>query len=156
VLWHPGHSRPSARVAEVLREEEKAGVTRVETYAKVATMARELRERVRAGVAELVKSHGPLVALGASARGVVLLNHCGLTPADVAFAVDDTLLKQGKLMPGCHVPVRGWDAIPAGREVACLLLSWNYRDEVLAKLRARTSRARVLVPLPKLEELRLE
>ena len=37
-----------------------------------------------------------------------------------------------------------------------LLLSWNYRREILAKLRARTSNARVLIPLPTVEQISLE
>ena len=68
--------------------------------------------------------------------------------------VDDTPLKQGKLMPGCPVPVHDpGRRVNKGTKVAGLMLSWNYRREVLAKLAARTSRARVLVPLQALEEV---
>ena len=80
-------------------------------------------------------------------------NYCGLGRADVDFVVDDTPLKQGKLMPGCHVPVHDWTKIAKGTKVAGVMLSWNYRREVLAKLAARTLDARVLVPLPALEEV---
>src|SRR4029077_16923221 len=96
-----------------------------------------------------------VVGLGASARGVVLMNYCGLSPDDIDFVVDDTPLKQGKLMPGCHVPVHDWTKIPKGAKVAGLMLSWNYRREILAKLATRVARARVLVPLPTVEEVAL-
>jgi novobiocin biosynthesis protein NovU/D-mycarose 3-C-methyltransferase len=144
---------PSARVAEILAQERAAGLDRVETYARVASLARTLREGVAARVRALRGTADVVVGLGASARGVVLMNYCGLGRADVDFVVDDTPLKQGKLMPGCHVPVHDWTKIAKGTKVAGLMLSWNYRREVLAKLAARTSSARVLVPLPALEEV---
>jgi 2-polyprenyl-3-methyl-5-hydroxy-6-metoxy-1,4-benzoquinol methylase len=146
---------PSPRVAALLAEERAAGLERAETYARIAGLARALREGVRDGVRALRRSADLVVGLGASARGVVLMNYCGLGPADVDFVVDDTPLKQGKLMPGCHVPVADWTKIPAGAKVAGLMLSWNYRREVLAKLAARAAEGRVLVPLPTLEEVAL-
>jgi SAM-dependent methyltransferase len=146
---------PSARVAALLAEERAAGLERPETYAYIASLAGALREGVREGVRALRGSADLVVGLGASARGVVLMNFCGLGPEDVDFVVDDTPLKQGKLMPGCHVPVHDWTKIPEGTKVAGLMLSWNYRREVLAKLAARVTEARVLVPLPALEEVAL-
>jgi SAM-dependent methyltransferase len=148
-----GARPPGARVAEILAEERAAGLERAETYARIATLAGALREGVREGVRALRGEADVVVGLGASARGVVLMNYCGLGRADVDFVVDDTPLKQGKLMPGCHVPVHDWTKIAKGTKVAGLMLSWNYRREVLAKLAARTSEARVLVPLPALEEV---
>jgi SAM-dependent methyltransferase len=146
---------PSAGVTEILARERAAGLERPETYARVAGLARALREGVGARVRALRGTADLVVGLGASARGVVLLNYCGLGPADVDFVVDDTPLKQGKLVPGCHVPVHDWTKIPKGTKVAGLMLSWNYRREILAKLAARTSQARVLVPLPVLEVVEL-
>jgi SAM-dependent methyltransferase len=146
---------PGARVEEVLAEERAAGLLHAETYASIAGLALALREGVRSGLRALRASSDIVVGLGASARGVVLMNYCGLTVADIDFVVDDTPLKQGKLVPGCHIPVHDWTKIAKETKVAGLMLSWNYRREVLAKLAARTSRARVLVPLPTLEELTL-
>jgi SAM-dependent methyltransferase len=148
-----GAPPPSARVVEILAEERAAGLDRAETYGRVASLARTLREGVSARVRALRGSADAVVGLGASARGVVLMNYCGLGRADVDFVVDDTPLKQGKLMPGCHVPVHDWTKIAKGTKVAGVMLSWNYRREVLAKLAARTLDARVLVPLPALEEV---
>jgi len=143
------------RVEALLAEERAAGLERFETYAAVAGLAARLRAGLRARVARLRERYDTVVGLGASARGVVLLNTCGLSVADLDFVVDDTPFKQGKLVPGCHIPVHDWSRIPAGREIGALLLSWNYRAEILAKLSARTPKAHVVVPFPVLDELTL-
>jgi SAM-dependent methyltransferase len=145
----------AARVDALLAEERSLGLDRAATYASVAPLALALRDGVRSGLAELRRSVDLVVGLGASARGVVLMNYCGLTTGDLAFVVDDTPLKQGRLVPGCHVPVADWTRIPKDGNIGCLMLSWNYRREVLDKLRARTSNARVLIPLPTMTEVRL-
>jgi hypothetical protein len=143
-------------VPALLADEARAGVTRLETYTAVGAVAEALRRDLPARLRALRGAPPrPVVALGAPARGVVLLNHCGLGPTDVDVVVDDTPLKRGKLVPGARIPVADWSAIPRDADVVGLLLSWNYRGEMLAKLRARTSRARILVPLPKIEELSL-
>lgn len=146
---------PSPRVAALLAEERAAGMDRFEAYAGVAARAERLRDGLRAAVRRLAAQGGPLVGLGAPARGVVLLNYCQLGPADLGFVVDDTPLKQGTRVPGRGIPVRPWSAIEPDQDVTALLLSWNYRAEVLGKLRRRTKRARVLIPLPEIEELAL-
>jgi SAM-dependent methyltransferase len=143
----------SARAEALLADERAAGLDRFEAYAGVAPRAAALRERLRAAVERLRGERGPLVGLGAPARGVVLMNYCGFTADDVRLVVDDTPLKQGKLVPGCRVPVRGWDAIAPGEDVTGLMLSWNYRAEVLGKLARRTTRGRVVIPLPELQEV---
>jgi hypothetical protein len=84
------------------------------------------------------------------------MNYCGLSVRDVDFVVDDTPLKQGKVMPGCHVPVHDWTKIPRDGDLGCLLLSWNFRAEILAKLAAHTAHASILVPLPTTEEVQLD
>ncbi|HVR01853.1 MAG TPA: class I SAM-dependent methyltransferase, partial [Polyangia bacterium] len=144
------------RVAELVAEERDAGVHRASTYASIAHHALALRLGIWSGLRELRKSADLVVGLGAPARGVVLMNYCGLTTADLDVVIDDTPLKQGKLVPGCHIPVGDWTRIPKDANIACLMFAWTYRSEILEKLRARTSHARVLIPLPAVEEVRFD
>ena len=152
---------PSARVAALLAPPPpprgaRRGLERAETYARIAgSRPRAARRRARVGVCAL-RAARRTSSSGWARRRVASssMNYCvARASADVDFVVDDTPLKQGKPMPGCHVPVHDWTKIGKGTKVAGLMLSWNYRREVLAKLAARTSRARVLVPLPALEEV---
>ncbi|HTM44438.1 MAG TPA: class I SAM-dependent methyltransferase [Polyangiaceae bacterium] len=145
----------SPRVQALLAEEESAGVAQLAVYQGIAARAAALRVSLLRKVKELREGCEVVIGLGAPARGVVLINYCNLSAQDLNFVVDDTPLKQGKLVPGKHIPVFDWGHIDNDQKLGCLLLSWNYRSEVLEKLKARTRRARVLIPFPAMEEVSL-
>lgn len=92
-----------------------------------------------------------VVGFGAPAKGVTLLNYCGLGPNDITFLVDSTPAKQGRFMPGVHIPVYP-EAYLKGKSVdAILVLAWNYRDEVMRKIKQLVrSPVTVIIPFPTL------
>lgn len=93
-----------------------------------------------------------VAAFGAPAKGVILLNFCGLDQRDIAFAVDSTVQKQGRFVPGTHIPVYAEEYLKDAPADAILVLSWNYRDAVLKKLRHLLRHPVTLIfPFPKLE-----
>jgi hypothetical protein len=140
---------PSAEYRELLAKERARGVMDVASYAVIGEHIREITESLRTAVADLTRKYGKLAALGAPARGVVLLNTCGFGRDEIAYVIDDTPLKQGRLMPGTHIPVMGWDHLEKEPAQAFILLSWNYKRDMLQKLKERVPRGKVLVPLPK-------
>lgn len=93
-----------------------------------------------------------IAGFGAPAKGVTLLNYCGLGVDKISFIVDSTLLKQGRFFPGLKIPIHK-EAYLKGRKVDyCLILAWNYSDEILKKLKKiNKERMRAIIPLPNLE-----
>lgn len=90
-----------------------------------------------------------VVGFGAPAKGVTLLNYCGLGVRDIAFVVDSTVQKQGRLVPGVHIPVYAEEKLAQIRPDAILILSWNYRDEILRKIKKQVKRTvAVITPFP--------
>ncbi|OFZ22292.1 MAG: hypothetical protein A2X94_02245 [Bdellovibrionales bacterium GWB1_55_8] len=150
---------PSKRVTELLAQEAAKGFTDIRSYQGVPARVAAFRMELRSRVAELKRRYGKkLIALGAPARGVVILNYCGLNADDIDFVVDDTPLKQGRLVPGMHIPVQGWEALralPGGDASvrAYLVLSWNYQADMLAKLAERVKDGVVLIPFPEMREV---
>lgn len=144
---------PSVR--SIVADEEARGVRRRETYVRVGERARDFSVRFRQALEDLQGRHGRVIGLGAPARGVVLLNCGRVGPELVERVIDDTLMKQGRMIPGCRIPVAAWDALSAEpKPSAFVLLSWNYEQEVLAKLRRFVTVAEILVPLPALRLVR--
>jgi hypothetical protein len=75
-----------------------------------------------------------VAAYGAAAKGNTFLNACGLTAHDIAFVADLSPAKQGKFLPGSHIPVVHPDMINVERPDRVVILPWNLRAEIMAQL----------------------
>jgi len=98
------------------------------------------------------KAEGKTVAAyGAAAKGNTFLNVCGLSPSEIAFAVDRNDLKQGKLLPGTHIPVHAPTVIEDAKPDYLVILPWNLKTEIVADNEAiRDWGGRFVVAIPKL------
>src|SRR5262249_29434181 len=75
-----------------------------------------------------------LIAFGASAKGNTLLNRC---PLPLAYIVDDNPLKHGYFTPGRNIRICSPAVLPAeSRDLAILLLAWNFAPEIGGKIRS--------------------
>lgn len=154
------HPQVQPAVARLLELEEQAGVKDIVTYQRVGEAVRQHIRELRRQVEDLKQRHGKVWALGASARGVVILNAGKLDTTLLEAIVDDTPLKQGRLVPGVHVPVVGWEALRDAnpKPTAFLLTSWNYEREVFGKLRrlGLVTQGEVLIPFPEIRTVMLK
>lgn len=105
-------------------------------------------EQVKEDLLRVIKH--PLVAYTVPAKGVVLLNYCGITPE---YAVEDNTLKQGKFIPGLDCPIHPSRVLMDDtRDLTILILAWNMYDEIKKKIQAvRGKRDRLIRVFPKLE-----
>ena len=143
----------SPSVAAMLAEEQRIGLDGPEYYESFAARVHALGDELRRTLAGLRADGQRVAAYGAAAKGTVLLNLFGLGPDDLDFVADRNELKQGRYMPGQHVPIVGPDALVAAMPDVVLLLSWNFADEILgqqAEYRRRGGRFLLPVPAPTL------
>lgn len=126
--------RPATeRLASVRADEAASGLTRMETYAKFDARIAAVCQGFRDFLAK-AKSEGKTVAAyGAAAKGNTFLNVCGVKPGEIAFAVDRNDLKQGKLLPGTHIPVRAPSHLQVAKPDYLVILPWNLTDEIIAE-----------------------
>ena len=95
-----------------------------------------------------------IVGFGAPAKGVTFLNYIGLDDSKISYIVDATPNKQGRLIPGMHIPVYPENYLLKDEPDYCLLLAWNYKDEIIGKVKNLLPKgAKIIVPFPKLEIL---
>ena len=124
------------RLAQVRRLESIAGLDRIETYAGFGARVERVREGVLAFLAEARATGRTVVAYGAAAKGNTLLNYCGITTADVEYVADRSREKQGRLLPGSHLPVEAPEHIFETRPDYVVILPWNLRKEISSQLGA--------------------
>ncbi len=125
---------PSTALAETRAQEETAGLTDVRTYAAFGAAANNVRLGLRQFLDEAREDRKRVVAYGAAAKGNTLLNSCHASTEDIEFVADLNEFKQGRLLPGSHIPVRAPQAIYNARPDYVLILPWNLTDEITESL----------------------
>ena len=70
-----------------------------------------------------------VAAYGAAAKGTVLLNAFGIGTETLDFVADRSPHKQGRVMPGVHVPIVPAEQLAESAPDVCLVLAWNFIDE---------------------------
>ncbi len=124
----------TSNVQTVLDEEISAGLDRPAGYEGFEERVRAVRSGLLEFLASAKKTGKRVVAYGAAAKGNTLLNYCGVTVADIDFAVDRNPAKQNTLLPGSHIPVQTVDTLLAVRPDHVLILPWNIKNEVMGQL----------------------
>ena len=146
-----GAGEQGAAVRSLFAEEAAVGLCGSEYYAAFAGRVEELGRELRAMMAALVAQGHQIAAYGAAAKGAVLLNAFGIGTDTISFVADRSPHKQGFLMPGVHIPIVDPDQLVARRPDECLLLAWNFAEEILAQqAEYRRLGGKFIIPGPKL------
>ncbi|WP_077798296.1 class I SAM-dependent methyltransferase [Streptomyces sp. JHA26] len=134
---HHDAGRPvSPRVHRLLRAEAEAGLAERETYTRLQRRAERIKDDLLHFLLEARRRGARVAAYGAAAKGTTLLNFAGVRPDLLPVVFDAAPSKQGKHLPGSHIPVRPHTSLVAGDWDYLLVLPWNLADEVIAQLEA--------------------
>jgi hypothetical protein len=151
--WYIGKQpRRSERCAEYLAAERAAGMTEFGYYEQFAARATACQTQLRALLERLRDEGKTVAAYGAAAKGATLLNSTGIDTGLVQYVVDRNTHKQGKLMPGCRLPIRPVEVLVDEVPDALLLLAWNFATEIMAQqaeYAAKGGSFYVPVPMPR-------
>lgn len=75
-----------------------------------------------------------VIAYGAAAKGNTLLNYCGIKSDLIEFVVDASPHKQGKYLPGTHIPIVHERQISQFKPDYIVILPWNIKEEISNQL----------------------
>ena len=132
--WHIGRTAArTERCAEYLANEAALGMTSFDYYARFADRVRTCQSELRELLERLRDEGRTVAAYGAAAKGATLLNSSGIGRELVSFVVDRNVHKQGKLMPGCRLPIRPVEELLEERPDDLLLLAWNFANEIVVQ-----------------------
>lgn len=138
-LAHAGARTPTPAVAEMIAEEEAAGLADPVRLARFAAAVATIRHDLVELLEDLRAQGKRVVAYGATAKSATVANYCGIGPDLVEFVCDTTPAKQGRLTPGSHIPVKPPEAFADPYPDYALLFAWNHAKEIMAKEEAFTA-----------------
>jgi SAM-dependent methyltransferase len=143
---------PSERVKAVLDAEEAAGLHTVEGHAGFASEVLRIKSDLVEFLVEAARQGKSVAGYGAPGKGNTLLNHCGIRSDLLAYTVDRSPVKQGKFLPGTHIPIYAPERLAETKPDYILVLPWNLREEISGQLAyARSWGGRLVFPIPALE-----
>jgi hypothetical protein len=148
-LRHPGTRECAASVATLLAAEEHEGLLAAERYQAFGAKVEQIKCALLKLLLELRAAGKRIAAYGAPAKGNTLLNYCGIRPPLIEFTVDRSPHKQGRLLPGSHVPIHAPEELLRRRPDYALILPWNIADEIVDQRRDYLAAGgRFIVPVP--------
>jgi hypothetical protein len=145
-------SEPTARVKAVLDQEEAAGLHTVAGHEGFASEVLRIKSDLLEFLLAAARDGRSVAGYGAPGKGNTLLNHCGIRSDLLQYTVDRSPVKQGKFLPGTHIPIYAPERLAETRPDYILVLPWNLKDEISRQLEyARSWGARLVFPIPALE-----
>ena len=147
---HAGHpDGPGERVRDLVARERGLRFDKLETYLAYSRRVQETKRKLLEFLISAQRDGKSVAGYGAPAKGNTLLNYCGIRTDLLGYTVDRSPHKQGKFLPGTHIPVYHPDRIRETRPDYILILPWNIKEEVISQMAyAREWGAQFVIPIP--------
>ena len=150
----PGRNAPI--VNKLIEIERQNGLFDMSTYEQFRANVGQNRQAFRKLVAELQDKNERVIGYCASAKGITMLNYFDI---DLDYIVDDTELKQGRLIPGKDTPIVKPEVLAQEKRrenMNIVVLAWNFMDEIKQRIQSiRGSKDTLLLYVPTVEKISL-
>lgn len=142
------HSR-SQSVAQLSIEEREKGFDKIDNYVNWAKEIRIIIEELKTNLLELKEQGKLIIAFAASAKGNTLLNCAKINTDIISCIIDQTPEKIGKFSPGTGIPILGIETIMKVNPDYIVILSWNFKEEIIEKIKLLGYKGKFIIPIPK-------
>ena len=117
-----------SNVVNLLKEEEKFGIKKYQTYQEFGKKVYKIRESVMKNIAKIKSKGAKIIGYGSPAKATTALNFFGISD-EIDFVVEDNKLKHGKFIPGVKIPIKSKNNI-TDKNNTLLVLAWNFFKEI--------------------------
>lgn len=140
--------------ASVMQQEASAGLHTLDAYLSFTAQVHKSKRDLLRFLIDNKEQGKTIAGYGAPAKGNTLLNFCGVREDLLDYTVDLSPHKQGKFLPGVHIPVHAPSRLFETKPDYILILPWNLRDEIVQQLApAREWGCRFVLPIPEVQVL---
>jgi hypothetical protein len=121
-------------VNALLAKEDAAGINRLDFYKGFDKKVARVKLDFLVFLIKAKKGGKKIAAYGAAAKGNTMLNYCGIKNDIIEYVVDGATSKQGKYLPGSHIPVVSESEIKKTKPDYIIILPWNIKEEIAQQL----------------------
>lgn len=147
--YKSGPVQSTGRIEELKRRERDFGLAEMKTYQAFADRLKAVKRKLLGFLIDANERGKSVVCYGAAAKGVTLMNYCGIGADLVDYVVDKSPHKQDRHMPGVNVAIHQPSIIFETRPDYVMVLPWNISDEICDEMQGiREWGGRFVVPIP--------
>ena len=141
-------------VSNILKKEQEHGLQDINTYRDFQLKVDKVKNDLITFLIEQKRQGKKVAAYGAAAKGNTLLNYAGVKPDLLSFVCDAAQSKQGKFLPGSHIPILQPAVLREEKPDYILILPWNIQEEVVRKTGyVREWGGKFVIAIPSLKKL---
>ncbi len=143
----------SRNVQEIRKYEENNNYNSISVYTNFNKRIEESKEALMKFIIEEKAKGKKIYGYGASTKGNVLLQYCGITDDDIIAIAEVNEDKFGHVTPGTEIPIISEQEAKKDNPDYFIVLPWHFRDNILEKEKEyrKCSGCKFVFPLPKLE-----
>jgi hypothetical protein len=146
------YSPNSAVINWMLHQENEMGLNTLKPYKEFAKRAFKHRTSLMLLIEALVADGKKVFGYGASTKGNVLLQFCGLTAKHIPYIAEVNEEKFGCYTPGTLIPIISEAEAKAMKPDYFLVLPWHFRENILSREKEFLENGgKFIFPLPEIE-----
>jgi SAM-dependent methyltransferase len=140
----------AASVQELIAAEERAGLASPEGYEHFARKVKQTKLDLVNFLLMAAREGKSVAGYGAPGKSATLLHYCGIGKDLIEYTVDRSPYKQGRFLPGTHIPIYHPERIRETKPDYVVVLPWNLKDEIMEQLQfIRSWGGRFVIPIPR-------
>jgi len=145
----------NSKVGSIKKLEREFGLLDSKIYDSFQKKADAIKNSFLSFLIDQKRNGKKIVAYGAAAKGNTLLNYCGIKGTDlIDYIVDASPYKQGKYLPGSHIPIVSEQRISDDKPDIIVILPWNIKEEIVEQLSYVTNwNCKFIIVIPNLEAI---
>ena len=124
----------SPSVNKIIDREKSLGMQTLNYYSGFQRNIDRVKYELLTFLLEQKNENNLVVGYGAAAKGNTLLNYCGIKNDLIHFVADASPFKQGKYLPGSHIPIVQEKWIKEKKPEFVLIFPWNIKKEIIKQL----------------------
>lgn len=139
-------------VKKIIIKEKRLGLNKVNKFKRFQTNIEKIKDNFIKFLIDAKLQNKTVAAYGAAAKGNTLINFAGVKTDLIKFVVDLNTEKQGKYLPGSHIPIVDEKHLKKNKPDYIIILPWNLKSEIVKQLKyVKSWQAKFVIAVPKLK-----